>query len=278
MMFSSTTCRFVACFLSLSLLATAETVRGSQRELEDKLLTVYLGTAADYTILASSGITTTGVTYITGDIAVSPIAASAMTGFALIADSTNVFSMSELFSGKAFAADYAPPTPAVLTTAVGDMGIAYIDAKGRPNSNAARINIGGGILGANPGVGHAENALSPGIYTFSTSVNINGDIYFEGGADDIFIIQMTGSLTVAANKKVVLQATDAGTPKAENIFWQIATFIDMGAGAHMEGILLTKTAAIFQAGSSLNGRVLTQTAATLNAVTMVPPPVVADSA
>jgi hypothetical protein len=33
MMFSSNTCRFVACFLSLSLSANAETVRGVQREL-----------------------------------------------------------------------------------------------------------------------------------------------------------------------------------------------------------------------------------------------------
>jgi hypothetical protein len=33
MMFSSNTCRFVACFLSLSLSAIAETVRGDQREL-----------------------------------------------------------------------------------------------------------------------------------------------------------------------------------------------------------------------------------------------------
>jgi hypothetical protein len=33
MMFSSNTCRFVACFLSLSLSATAQTVRGIQREM-----------------------------------------------------------------------------------------------------------------------------------------------------------------------------------------------------------------------------------------------------
>ena len=78
---------------------------------------VDLGTAGNFVILAKSGISTTGTTSIVGDIGVSPIAATAITGFGLILDSTNTFSISSLVTGKVYAADYAPPTPANMTTA-----------------------------------------------------------------------------------------------------------------------------------------------------------------
>jgi len=45
----------------------------------------------------------------------------------------------------------------------------------------------------------------------------------------------------------------------------------VGAGAHMEGILLVKTDVTFITGSSLNGRVLAQTACVLQSATIVQP-------
>ena len=58
---------------------------------------------------------------IVGDIGVSPAAASFITGFGLIADSTNTFSTSSLVIGKVYAANYSAPTPTYMTTAIGDM-------------------------------------------------------------------------------------------------------------------------------------------------------------
>src|ERR1039457_3090306 len=52
-------------------------------------LPINLGTAGNFVILAKSGVSTTGTTTVVGDIGVSPAAASLMTGFNLIADSTN---------------------------------------------------------------------------------------------------------------------------------------------------------------------------------------------
>ncbi|OJI07863.1 hypothetical protein BK004_00250 [bacterium CG10_46_32] len=86
---------------------------------------VNLGSAGDFVVLAKSGISTTGSTSITGDIGVSPIAATAMTGFGLTMDSSNTFSTSALVTGKAYAADYTAPTPAKMTTAVSNMEAAY---------------------------------------------------------------------------------------------------------------------------------------------------------
>lgn len=74
--------------------------------------TVNLGSAGDFVTLAKSGISTTGSTSIVGDIGVSPISATAMTGFGLTMDSSNTFSTSALLTGKAYAADYTAPTPA----------------------------------------------------------------------------------------------------------------------------------------------------------------------
>jgi hypothetical protein len=103
---------------------------------------VNLGTAGNYVILTKSGISTTGTTHITGDIAVSPIDSTAITGFGLIADSSNTFSTSSLVTGKIYAANYAVPTPATLTTAVSDMDTAFTDAAGRSAPDATELGNG----------------------------------------------------------------------------------------------------------------------------------------
>src|ERR1700690_2410427 len=53
------------------------------REAKAAQLPVNLGTAGNYVILAKSGISTVPTSAITGDIGVSPISATAITGFAL---------------------------------------------------------------------------------------------------------------------------------------------------------------------------------------------------
>ena len=85
-------------------------------------LAVDLKTAGWFALLGKSGIATTGLTLVTGDIGTSPIAAeTGITGFDLSQDASNEFSTSTLVEGKVFAADYAPPTPAIMTTAITDM-------------------------------------------------------------------------------------------------------------------------------------------------------------
>jgi hypothetical protein len=86
------------------------------------------------------------------------------------------------------------------------------------------------------------------------------DVTFEGtAADDIWILQIAGNVIVGADKSVLISCG----AQAKNIFWQVAGFVDVGAGAHLEGIFLVKTHIAFKAGSSLNGAALAQTAVTL---------------
>ena len=80
-----------------------------------------LAAAGDFAILAKTGISTVPTSAVTGDLGISPAAATFITGWALTADATNVFSTSTQLTGKAYAADYTAPTPTNLTTAVSDM-------------------------------------------------------------------------------------------------------------------------------------------------------------
>ena len=218
---------------------------------------VNLGTAGDYAILTKAGISTVPPSIITGDIAVSPIAGTAMTGFGLTSADVGKASESTQVSGFAYAASYIAPTPAHLTTAVGDMGIAYTDAAGR--ANTMEMNIGGGEIGS--------LTLAPGVYTFGTNVGITTDVTLTGSDTDIFIIRTTGDLALAANVKVTL----TGGALAKNIFWQVAGKVVVGAGSTMQGIVLVKTGVTFITGSNLKGRVLAQTACVLQQATITEP-------
>jgi len=218
---------------------------------------VDLGTAANYAILTKTGISTVPNSSITGNIGVSPAAGTYMTGFSFTADSSAEFSTSSQIKGFAYAPTDYPPTPTILTTAVSDMETAYADASQRTNTEG--YNIGAGNLGG--------LTLTTGVYTFNTDINIDVDITFSGGADDVFILQTTGTLMQSASTKVLL----AGGAQAKNIFWQVTGRVLVGKTAVMQGILLVKTDVVFEASSSLTGRVLAQTFCALKMATITQP-------
>merc|ERR1712195_56941 len=110
--------------------------------LHDATLPVVLGTAADFAVLTKSGVTTTGVTSVKGDMGTSPIAATAITGFTLIMDSSKTHSTSALVDGKIYAASYTSPTPSKMTTAISDMETAYTDAASRVNPDELDVQVG----------------------------------------------------------------------------------------------------------------------------------------
>ena len=78
---------------------------------------------------------------------------------------------------------------------------------------------------------------------------------------------MSGDLLMSAAKRITL----SGGALAKNIFWQVAGQVTIGANAHFEGVVLSKTGITLQTGSSLNGRALAQTMVALDSATLVPP-------
>jgi hypothetical protein len=182
--------------------------------------TVKLGSAANYVILAKAGISTVpgGLdAIIYGDIAVSPITGAAMTGFAFTRDSSGEFSYCNAqINGKAYGANYAAPTPAKLTVAVLAMQTAYTNAAGRLNPNAARINLGGGLLGgAKPG--GPTDQLTPGVYTFNSVVSIGGNLHFNGMCS-IACILLLFCTNIALKAKAQNKITRAEIPVYPTVF------------------------------------------------------------
>ena len=214
---------------------------------------VDLGSACDYGILTKAGVTTTGVTHVTGDMASSPIAETGMTGFALVRSIDNEFSTSVLVTGKVTSASHHAPTPSILTTAILDMETAYTAAAGAvPDFNELNNGLLTGLT------------LAPGVYKWTSTVSFSGQLVFDGTASDIWILQIAKDLEVASGAEVIL----AGGAKAENIFWQVAEAATFGSGSTVNGIFLVKTSMSFNAGSTLNGAALVQTAVTMISTTI----------
>jgi hypothetical protein len=220
---------------------------------------VDLGLAGNFVILAKSGISTVPTSAVTGDIGVSPIDHTAITGFSETMDASNAFSISTQVTGKIYAADYTEPTPTNLTTAVSDMEIAYTDAAGR-TSPAPITELGAGNI--------TTMDLAPGLYKWGTGLAIDAaGVTLTGGANDVWIFQVAQTLTVANDAIVTL----SGGAQAKNIFWQVAGQTTLGTTSDFKGIILDQTAIVLQTGATMHGRALAQTAVTLDATAITAP-------
>jgi hypothetical protein len=215
------------------------------------LAPVNLGLAGSFTILSKSGITDVYKSSVTGDVGSSPI-----TGAAVLLKCNEVV-------GTIYTVDAAGPLPCSvanasrLTTAVGDMQTAYTDAAGRVNPNF--LNLGAGDIGG--------KTLTPGLYKWTSALIIPTSVTISGGPNDVFIFQISGTLSMSSAVNIILQ----GGVQAKNIFWQTSGAVTIGTGSHFEGIILGKTGINFQTGSTINGRMLAQTAVTLQMNTVTKP-------
>ncbi|MFZ3043768.1 MAG: ice-binding family protein [Minisyncoccia bacterium] len=254
----------------VSIIAMAASLALPAIAFADSPTTVNLGTAGNYAILAETGISAMGTPSVTGDIGVSPAAASSLTGFTPTLSADGTFSTSALVTGKIYASDYAGSASSTLATAVTDMQSAYIDAVGRAYS--AAYNLGSGNI--------SGRVLPPGIYKWRVGVTITSDVTFLGGADDVWILQIPGTLSVSPIVKVVLM----GGAQAKNIFWQVGGQANIGANATFNGTILDQSNIVLAAGAQMNGRALTQAAVVLDGGTIttpvpasIPAPIVAET-
>ncbi|HEX2873713.1 MAG TPA: ice-binding family protein [Polyangiaceae bacterium] len=235
--------------------ASGQTASGGAAETTIGPAPVDLGTASNYAIVAKSAISNVPTSVVTGDVALSPAAASYITGFALTKAGTSWTSAQ--VTGLVFAANNDPPTPAQLTTAVGDMLTAYADAAGRAAPDF--LNLGAGEIGG--------LTLVPGLYKWTSTLSIPTDITLAGSEDAVWIFQISGDLKLSADKQMIL----SGGALPQNVYWQVAGVAELGTTSHAEGIVLSKTAIKLGTGASINGRLLAQTAVSLAGATVTAP-------
>ena len=212
---------------------------------------VDLRSAGDFVILTKSGITNVPTSGVVGDVGTSPI-----TGAALLLTCTEV-------DGSVFSVNSAGPEPCrikdptKLSAAVLDMETAYTDAAGRKDPDFTELR-GGDIGGL---------TLEPGLYKWSSSVDIPTSVTLSGSEDDVWIFQIAGNLKESDGIDVHL----IGGAQSKNVFWQVAGVVDIGTTAHMQGIVLSKTLIAMKTGAWVNGRLFSQTAVTLEKNKVVQP-------
>ncbi len=206
------------------------------------LLPVTLGLSGGFAILSYAGITNTGPTVITGNVGVSPLAGSYMTGFG----APNV--VGTMYGVDATGPSGSVPFPSMLTVAMGDVTIAYNDAAGR---TVDPIGVSGNLGG---------RTLYSGLYKSNGALEISaGDLTLDaqGDINAVWIFQIASTFNMTSGRQIFL----TGGAKASNIFWQTGSAATFGTTAKMKGTILAYTTITFATGASLEGRALARTAA-----------------
>ncbi len=204
---------------------------------------VDLGSAAHFTVLAATTITTTGGGSINGDVGVYPSGGS------------SIHLTQGQVNGTIYAKDGTGPpgaviAPTLLLAAMNDLTTAFNEARDRvPTPVGPFLNPGDGNL--------AGMTLAPGLYKFTGQALISTDVTLAGGADDVWIFQVASNLELANGIQIIL----AGGAQARNIYWQVGSSAVIGTTAVFKGTILALQAVTMNTGSTMDGRALASNAA-----------------
>ena len=232
---------------------------------------VDLLTAGNFSILSTTGITDTGshTSAITGNIGSSPVTAAAMNGVFCSEMTGTIYGVDAAYVGSGdqtcFAGDPPAANKTLVDNAVLDMGTAYTAAAGMTLPDGTELyagNLGG-------------KTFVPGLYKWSTDVNIPTDVTLSGGANDVWVFQIAGNLNVASAGSLAngVKVNLEGGAQASNVFWQVGgvTGATVGTYATFNGNILSAKQIILQTGAVLHGRALAQTQVTLDASVVTSP-------
>jgi hypothetical protein len=192
-----------------------------------------LGAATSYAVIGGQGISNTGSSVITGNVANDPLGLTSITGFG-----------PGIINGSTDAADAQSLLVQNADTA------AYLVAAAAPSTTTVSADLGG-------------TTLPPGVYTEATPMSLTGTVTLDGGGDPnaVFIFQTGATLTTAPGSSVLLE----GDAQACNVFWQVGSSATLGTTTSFVGTILALTSDTLNTGATVDGRIFAQTGAvTLN--------------
>ena len=211
--------------MALGFLAVATGVKGQS---------VSLGEAEQFTIVSSQGVTNSGASIITGDIALSPL--TTITGFTFSTPAgAGVVTGAVHYNDAQASQAQADALTAYNTLA----GMAFL-----PANNITGLDLGG-------------LTLTPGVYHFNTSVGLTGVLTLNtlGDPNAVFVFQIGSTLTAAVGSSVVVIGAGAGVDP--NVFWQVGSSATLNTGTAFDGnILALASVSLGTASTLVNGRAI----------------------
>lgn len=202
-------------------------------------MSVPLGTAANFAVLAGSTVTNTGPTTVTGDLGLSP--GTSVTGFP-----------PGVVNGTIHAADGA------AAQAKTDLSAAYNDAASRTTTATVPVELGG-------------TTKTPGVYdspagTFGITGTLTLDAQGDPNAE--FIFKAASTLITASASNVVL----INGARSTNVVWLVGSSATLGTNSLLRGNILALTSITVTTGVQVDGRTLARNGAvTLDSDTITRP-------
>lgn len=193
---------------------------------------VALGTASPFSVLGTTGVVSTGVTRLSGNLGVSP--SSSVTGFGPLEGGT--------LAGTIHAGD------TVAAAARADLVSALDDASTRSPHTEIAGDLGG-------------RTFHVGVHHISAALALTGAVILDGEGDPnaVFIFQTDAAFDTAAGSQVIL----TGGTQAANVFWIVTGAAGTGASSSLAGSILARGAITVGAGATLQGRALSLGTVTL---------------
>jgi hypothetical protein len=214
-----------------------------------------LGTSQDFAVLGHTGVSNTGSTVITGNLGNYEAGANAIVGFNIAGNTFNgpgtftdgpgiVNPPAQIYGGEA-----------VALQARNDLITAYTAL----SSYGTATNMSGQVLGN--GVGGTVPVLGPGVYSFSSSAQLNGTLQLDAGGINggAWVFQISSTLTTASASAIEFINAGSNNGSDVGVFWLVGSSATLGTTTAFEGNILALTDITMNTGATIdNGRALAQ--------------------